>query len=154
MFGVTGCLVLCLLAVEGAITAQLTADEDRKDNCCQDKSAPNLHGSLQGSDSPRLTVTRDENRIDGHQLQTVVINTSNGDTSTACPTWFYPRTLSNGSTECECGSDLGEIVRCNSTSHVVSLLQCYSMTYNNDKSSLVVGASYYMAVIIQHMTFV
>ena len=139
MFGVTGCLVLCLLAVEGAITAQLKPHDDLlKDACCHD-SVANVH---EVSNSQKLVVTRDENQIiDGHLP--AVINTSSGDTSTTCPTWFYPRTLSNGSTECECGTDLGETIACNSTSHVVGLLYCYSMTYNNDKSSLVVGASYY-----------
>ena len=139
MFEVTGYLVLYLLAVEGAITGQSKAHDVPKEACCHHNNAANQH---EVSDSQRLgIVTRDENRIDGHL--TAVVNNSNVDNATTCPTWFYPRTLSNGSTECECGSDLGKMVTCNSTSHVVGLLHCYCMTYNNDKSGLVVGASYY-----------
>ena len=132
-------LVLYLLAVEGAITGQLKAHDVPKEACCHHNNAANQH---EVSDSQKLgIVTRDENRIDDHL--TAVVNSSNVDNATTCPTWFYPRTLSNGSTECECGNTLGGRISCNSTSHVVGLLHCFSMTYNNDKSSLVVGASYY-----------
>ena len=31
------------------------------------------------------------------------IHTSDADNTTVCPTWFYPKTLMNGSTVCECG---------------------------------------------------
>ena len=139
MFEVTVYLVLYLLAVEGAITGKSKAHDVPKEACCHHNNAANQH---EVSDSQRLgIVTRDENRIAGHL--TAAVTSSNVDNATTCPTWFYPRTLSNGSTACECGSDLGDTISCNSTSHVVDLLHCYCMTYNNDKSSLVVGASYY-----------
>ena len=130
MFEVTVYLVLCLLAVEGAITGQSKANHN------------NVASQHEVSGRQKLGIfTRDENRIDGHLTE--VVNSSNVDNATTCPTWFYPRTLRNGSTECECGNNFGGRISCNSTSHVVSLLRCFGMTYNNDKSSLVVGASYY-----------
>ena len=141
MFEVTGYLVLCLLAVEGATTAQSKSHEVLNDTCCH-RSRKNDASLYEVSDDQRHGIfTRDDNQIDSHL--TAVANNSSVDNATTCPTWFYPRTLSNGSIVCECGSNLGETISCNGTSHVVAMVACYSMTYNNDKNSLVVGASYY-----------
>ena len=142
MLGVTVYLVLYLLAVEGAITAQSKSHQVLNDTCCHHSRNNSVANLYESPDSRTLGLfTRDENGIDDHL--TAVVNSSTVDNATTCPTWFYPRTLSNGSTACECGSNLGKTVSCNSTSHAVGLLQCYCMTYSNDKSSLVVGVSYY-----------
>ena len=46
---------------------------------------------------------------------------------------------------CECGSNLGPIVRCDVASGQVKLLQHYCMTYDtrNTSTSLVVGQCYF-----------
>ena len=59
--------------------------------------------------------------------------------STCSDTWFIPKMLDNGSTACECGSDLGYLISCDQLSRHVELFQYYCMTYNNDNVSLVVG---------------
>ena len=141
---VTCHFVLYMLVVEGAIIAQsvkVLKDNADCDHCQSNRvdSAPS-YDSLHDSEMPGLFV-RDENQTDSHL--TAIINISDVDNATTCSTWFYPKTLSDGGTVCECGSNLGEKVRCNSTTHVVGLLHCYCMTYNTDNSSLVVGASSY-----------
>ena len=74
------------------------------------------------------------------------IYTSDSDNATLCPTWLYPTTLKNGSTVCVCGDDLGKIIRCNIGTHVVSLSQCYLVTYSKDGHNLVAGATFYGCV--------
>ena len=54
-----------------------------------------------------------------------------------CPLWFVPG--DNGS--CECGNDLGGIVKCNSVSREAYLLDWYCMS--QDSTRLVVGACPY-----------
>ena len=51
-----------------------------------------------------------------------------------CPLWFVPG--NNGS--CECGNDLGGIVKCNNESREVRLLEWFCMS--QDYSGLIVGA--------------
>ena len=133
---VTGHFVLLLLAVEGATIAQLKHLKTPK----HDATSIGSYESLHDSQVPGLFM-RNENQSD-NQL-TAVINTTDVDNTTTCSTWFYPKTLSNGSTVCECGSSLGRLIKCYGTSHVVGLLHCYCMTYNTDNSTLVVGASSY-----------
>ena len=60
-----------------------------------------------------------------------------------CPDWFIPKRTDNGSTVCECGSNIGGIVRCDNTSQTVKVLEGYCMTYSNDNTSLVVGQCLY-----------
>ena len=51
------------------------------------------------------------------------IYASDSDNKTLCPTWFYPKSQRNGSTVCVCGSELGETIRCNNKTHVVSWIK-------------------------------
>ena len=55
-------------------------------------------------------------------------NTGYNDTSTCSNTWFFTRQFDNGSTACECGSDLGEVITCDEASGQVELLESYCMT--------------------------
>ena len=71
------------------------------------------------------------------------VNTGYNDTSTCSNTWFFTRQFDNGSTACECGSDLGELISCDEASGQVELLENYCMTYDNDNRSLVVGKCYF-----------
>ena len=61
------------------------------------------------------------------------------DNGSCSNTWFYPKHFDNGSTVCECGSDLGFTVDCDPTSQQVKLDEYYCMTYDNDNTSLIVG---------------
>ena len=58
-------------------------------------------------------------------------------------TWFYPKHYDNGSTVCECGSDLGSIIECDKASGQVKLFRYYCMTYDNSNTSLIVGKCYF-----------
>ena len=143
---VTGNLILFLLAVEGAIIAQSkhlkVVKQDAHCHHCENTRAKDVasYKSVHDNQMP-VVLLRYENQIGSHLA--AVINISDVDNATTCSTWFYPKTLSDGSTVCECGSSLGDLIECNRTSHVVGLLHCYCMTYNIDNSGLVVGASSY-----------
>ena len=70
-------------------------------------------------------------------------NISSNDTSTCSNTWFFTRQFDNGSTACECGSELGFVISCDGASGQVELSKNYCMTYDNDNTSLVVGKCYF-----------
>ena len=60
-----------------------------------------------------------------------------------CPyTWFSTKQLNNGSTVCECGSDLGYVISCDQKSKHVEIFEYYCMTYDSDNVSLIVGECY------------
>ena len=63
--------------------------------------------------------------------------TGNPAANNDCPLWFVPG--DNGT--CECGNDLGGIVKCNNVSKQIHLLRCFCMSY--DSMGLVVGACPY-----------
>ena len=53
-----------------------------------------------------------------------------------CPTWFYhPHQID---TECECGSDLNGIVRCDNATMEVSILDTFCMTPFSDRNDMLV----------------
>ena len=58
--------------------------------------------------------------------------------ASVCPTWFdHPH---ENDTECECGSDLGGIIRCDDQTHNVSILNPFCMTpFSDNNEVLVVG---------------
>ena len=58
-------------------------------------------------------------------------------------TWFLSKPSSNGSTSCECGSELGGVVECHNSSKEVDLLDCYCMTFSTNGTMLVVGPCIY-----------
>ena len=70
-------------------------------------------------------------------------NTGYNDTSNCSDTWFFTRQFDNGSTACECGSELGEVIRCDEVSGQVKLFETYCMSYDDDNISLVVGKCYF-----------
>ena len=70
-------------------------------------------------------------------------NTGYNDNSNCSNTWFFTRQFDNGSTACECGSDLGFLIHCDKVSGQVALLETYCMTYDVDNISLVVGKCYF-----------
>ena len=63
--------------------------------------------------------------------------TGNPTANNDCPLWFVPG--DNGT--CECGNDLGGIVKCNNVSREVYLLEWFCMS--QDSTGLVVGACPY-----------
>ena len=69
-------------------------------------------------------------------------NTGCNVTLTCSNTWFFSRQLDNGSTACECGSNLGHVISCDEASGQVELQGSYCMTYDNDNISLIVGRCY------------
>ena len=50
-------------------------------------------------------------------------NTGYNDSSSCSKTWFFTRQFDNGSTACECGSDLGYAISCDEASGRVELLE-------------------------------
>ena len=120
-------LMYCLLVVaNGRVTATAAA----YDKQYEDTPTPNRFGTQLGQAGDRD------------------IHTSDADNTTVCPTWFYPKTLMNGSTVCECGSNLGGTISCNDRTHVVSLSEhsCYWITYGKDGRNLVAGTTFYGCV--------
>jgi hypothetical protein len=79
----------------------------------------------------------------GTQTSTGKGVTSGDSEDCSTSTWLLPKHTSNGSTTCECGSGLGGVVKCNSTTQQVAILQCYCMTYDNDNSVLIAGQCFY-----------
>ena len=122
-------LVLCLLvAANGRVTATAAA----------------ITEGIEGNDKQyEDTPKPDSFAIELGQTDDRDIYSSDADNTTVCPTWFYPKTLMNGSTVCEYGSNLGEEIGCNNRTHAVSLSQCYWITYGKDGHNLVAGASFY-----------
>ena len=59
---------------------------------------------------------------------------------TSCPTWFIPRTLSNGTTTCKCGSNIHGLVKCDNVRNRTLIFNFYCMTYNQDRDRTVFGA--------------
>ena len=123
-------VLLCLLvAANGRVTTTAAAIPE-----------PGVKGNdKQYEDTPKS----DSFVIELDQTDDGDIHTSDADNTTVCPTWFYPKTLMNGSTVCECGSNLGKTIGCNNRTHVVSLSQCYWITYSKDGHNLVAGATFY-----------
>ena len=123
-------VLLCLLvAANGRVTTTAAAIPE-----------PGVKGNYkQYEDTPKS----DSFVIELDQTDDGDIHTSDADNTTVCPTWFYAKTLMNGSTVCECGSNLGKTIGCNNRTHVVSLSQCYWITYSKDGHNLVAGATFY-----------
>ena len=131
-------LIFCLLVVaNGRVTATAAAySEGTKANAC-------CHS--QGNDKQYEDHLPYRFGIELDQTDGRDIYTSDADNTTVCPTWFYPKTLMNGSTVCVCGSRLGKTIRCNDRTHKVNLNRqaCYWITYGKDGHNLVAGPSFY-----------
>ena len=56
-----------------------------------------------------------------------------------CPTWF--KETDTGS--CECGPDLGGVIKCDRYTGEVSIILAYCMTYDNSSGELLVGYTNY-----------
>ena len=61
--------------------------------------------------------------------------------SSCMNTWFFP--APNNDSICECGSTLGNKVRCNNATKEVDILDCYCMTYSEENHSAVFGHCLY-----------
>ena len=61
-----------------------------------------------------------------------------------CPTWTHLK-VTNGSTECVCGTDYHGAVKCRTNFNETYILECYQMTLD-DQFHLVVGKSFYGCV--------
>ena len=57
-----------------------------------------------------------------------------------CPTWTNFNATSD---RCECGRSIHGIVKCNDTLNEVSILDCYSMTFDDELDQVIVGRSFY-----------
>ena len=121
-------------------TAAVFTEDTKANACCHTQEK-------RYKDIPKL----DKFGIELDQTDDRAIYTSDADNTTVCPTWFYPKTLMNGSTVCVCGSDLGEKIKCNNKTHLVSLSRCYWITYGTDENNLVVGPSFYGCGVYKQM---
>ena len=83
----------------------------------------------------------EQNDSESTLTQLARLQPQENDTDT-CPTWFLPVT-DQGNDTCKCGNDLDGIVRCYNVTQPVYLYLYYCMSYNHDKSALVVGNCYY-----------
>ncbi len=64
------------------------------------------------------------------------------DSNTSCVnTWFFP--APDDDHTCECGSSLGNKVKCDNATKEVDILDCYCMTYSEDDHSTVIGQCLY-----------
>ena len=136
---VTIYLIFGLLAfANGRETATAAAfSEGMKANaCCHSQGNDMQHGDIP---KPYSFGIKEGQRDDRD------IYTSDADNTTVCPTWFYPKTLMNGSTVCACGDSLGETIKCNNRTHEVSLVAhtCYWITYGKDGHNVVIGPTIY-----------
>ena len=77
------------------------------------------------------------------EIQTSTTSGYNKGDKTCASPWLFPQRSANGSTTCECGSGLGGVVKCNSTTQQVLILKCYCMTYDIDESELIAGVCLY-----------
>ena len=83
----------------------------------------------------------EQNDSESTLTQLARLQPQENDTDT-CPTWFLPVT-DQGNDTCKCGNDLYGIVRCYNVTQPVYLDRHYCMSYNQDKSALVVGNCFY-----------
>ena len=68
--------------------------------------------------------------------------TSDMDSNTSCVnTWFFP--APNNDSICECGSTLGNKVRCNNETKEVDIIDCSCMTYSEENHSAAFGYCLY-----------
>ena len=111
--------VLSLLAVGQRSTAQLGS-----------KDVVSTHHQGQGLCTTSCGV---------QETQTSTTSGYNKGDKTCASPWLFPQRSANGSTTCECGSGLGGVVKCNSTTQQVLILTCYCMTYDIDESELIAG---------------
>jgi len=75
-------------------------------------------------------------------------------TKHACSrSWFYPNNSSNGSTVCECGSELEGRVKCNNETKEIQVPLCYCMTYNVQSDLYVVGTCIYACFSTYNMHY-
>ncbi len=67
---------------------------------------------------------------------------SETESNTSCVnTWFFP--APDDDHTCECGSTIGNKVRCDNATKKVDILDCYCMTYSEDDHSTVIGKCVY-----------
>ena len=136
------------IAIVHVLLCLLVAANERVTTTAAAIPEPGVRGNdKQYEDTPKS----DSFVIELDQTDDGDIHTSDADNTTVCPTWFYPKTLMNGSTVCECGSNLGKTIGCNNRTHAVSLSQCYWITYGKDGHNLVVGATFYGCDTYQQM---
>ena len=103
------------------------------------------YNSTSGRDFDTETKNAKEVRICSERA---TISENNKDVACSTP-WLIPKHSSNGSTDCTCGSSLGGVVLCNSTTQHVIILKCFCITYNTDKNVLIIGRCFYGCFIEQ-----
>ena len=145
--GAVCCSVVLLLASHGTHGLGISVEIERRssnssDSCCSGQLSTPYQSNQMNSNEDR--------QVSGNSVSDEVLSGSVditmlkfGDNMTCTATWLIPST---GSTSCECGSTLGGIVECD-TSSKVTLLKCYCMTFNIDRSMLVVGPCLYGCVM-------
>ena len=143
-FAVAICPSLFLLLASGHTHGLGISEEsgESSPSCC-----PNHHSKLHQSSQ---VVNGDSlfSRNSGDSADSFVdipMSAEFVDNTTCIATWIIPKESSNG-TSCECGSSLGGIIECDSSSGNVSLLRCYCMTFDVNKSMVVVGRCLYGCV--------
>ena len=144
-FVVAVCLsVMLLLASDHSHGLGISVEsEESSPSCCSSDSCCSSHHSKLRQSSQMVNGGNlfSRNLGSSEALNSFVDITSSSEfvDNTTCTTW---RTPSNSSS-CECGSSLGGIVECDSSSGKVSLLWCYCMTFDVNESMLVVGQCLY-----------
>ena len=138
-FTVAICLsVILLLASDHTHGLGISVEsEERSPSCCSSHHSK-LRQSNQVINGDSLSS---RNAGSSQELNSFVQITMSSE-NTTCATWHTP----SNSSSCECGSSLGGIVECDSSSGKVSLLRCYCMTFSDNGSMLVVGRCLYGCV--------
>ena len=114
-------------------------NEETSPSCCSSDSCCSSHHS----EVHQLSQVTGDRPFSRNSVGSVASKSSLDITelvdNTTCGTWLTP----NNSSGCECGSSLGGIVDCDSSSEKVSLVPCNCMTFGVDGSMLVVGRCIY-----------
>ena len=106
-----------------------------------------MKGNSSGVES-HLHYSQETNSLRESSVMAVLEQSSGMSESddVTCPTWHVP-VNATGTPSCGCGSSLGGVVHCNSTSGEVAILNCYCMTYNPNTRATVAGRCPYRCSI-------
>ena len=154
MSGLATVLLVLALLVQGAVSSEEFRNNNghlKNASCCPSQSESDeifWHIILSKKDRHNLNTFGKS-----HQMESRLDSTlGSRELSTNCSgryTWSLQKHF-NSTTSCECGSRLGHKIACNSTSHEVSLLRCYCLTYGEHTDELVVGSCFYSCIQVGH----
>ena len=144
LFAVAICpSVILLLASDHTHGLGISEESERSSPSCCSSHHSKLHQSSQVVNGDSLFSRNSGDSEDS--FVDIPMSAEFVDNTTCIATWHRLKESSNSSS-CVCGSSLGGIVECDSSSGKVSLLQCYCMTFDVNRSMLVVGRCLYGCV--------